>query len=407
MSLYDPRNRKEIYYRGILDGDNSLPDPQTREELFLKAIAEAMPIITEATVVQTTGTSATTVMSQKAVTDEFNGRFNGVVSSGSVNDLNDNGGYLLLTGVADLPENISFASLFVNSSNGRFVFKILMCDSGKVYTSITDTQGPYIQVGWELLNADLPSETYRGKKIVNFGDSIFGNFQGTTPGTYQSISSMMAGILKADCVNAGFGGCRMTSITPTAAPWLNPFCMDELAEAIRTNNWTDADDAITNHSGDLPDYFPDTLAIIKAIDWSDVSAVTISYGTNDWSANVNENDFKNAIYLGVQRLMQVNPKIKFFLLSPIYRWFDNGGNFDYDSDSAQAVNANSNTIPQFVQWCKEAAASLHIPFIDNYYSLGFCQLTIPVYYGTDTTHPIEDGRKLMAEHICAGMNATY
>ena len=69
MSLYDPRNRKEIYYRGILDGDNSLPDPQTREEIFLKAIAEAMPIITEATVVQEKGTSATDVMSQKAVTD--------------------------------------------------------------------------------------------------------------------------------------------------------------------------------------------------------------------------------------------------------------------------------------------------------------------------------------------------
>lgn len=73
MSLYDPRNRKEIYYRGILDGDNSLPDPQTREEIFLKAIAEAMPIITDATVKQTTGTSATDVMSQKAVTDLFDG----------------------------------------------------------------------------------------------------------------------------------------------------------------------------------------------------------------------------------------------------------------------------------------------------------------------------------------------
>ena len=69
MSLYDPRNRKEIFYRGILDGDNSLPDPQTREEIFLKAIAEAMPIINESTVKQTTGSSATDVMSQKAVTD--------------------------------------------------------------------------------------------------------------------------------------------------------------------------------------------------------------------------------------------------------------------------------------------------------------------------------------------------
>ena len=41
MSLYDPRNRKEVFYRGILDQTpQSLPDPQTREEIYLKAIAE-------------------------------------------------------------------------------------------------------------------------------------------------------------------------------------------------------------------------------------------------------------------------------------------------------------------------------------------------------------------------------
>ena len=71
MSLYDPRNRKEVFYRGILDGDpDSLPDPQTREELFLKAIAEASPVvITDPEVVQGLGDSTVNVMSQAAVTD--------------------------------------------------------------------------------------------------------------------------------------------------------------------------------------------------------------------------------------------------------------------------------------------------------------------------------------------------
>jgi len=41
MSLYDPRNRKELFLRGVLDGDgDSLPNPQNREEIFLKAIAQ-------------------------------------------------------------------------------------------------------------------------------------------------------------------------------------------------------------------------------------------------------------------------------------------------------------------------------------------------------------------------------
>lgn len=70
MSIYDPRNRKEIFYRGILDGDHSLPGPQTREELYLKAIADAMPIVvTDTQVVQGRGSSTDDVMSQKATTD--------------------------------------------------------------------------------------------------------------------------------------------------------------------------------------------------------------------------------------------------------------------------------------------------------------------------------------------------
>lgn len=68
MSLYDPRNRKELFLKGVLDGDQNLPDPITREEIYLKAIADASPIvITGVTVVQGSGTSSTDVMSQEAV----------------------------------------------------------------------------------------------------------------------------------------------------------------------------------------------------------------------------------------------------------------------------------------------------------------------------------------------------
>lgn len=37
--IYDPRDRRELFLRGLLDGDGDLPDPETREELFLAAIA--------------------------------------------------------------------------------------------------------------------------------------------------------------------------------------------------------------------------------------------------------------------------------------------------------------------------------------------------------------------------------
>lgn len=69
-NLDTPYSRREIFYKGILDQDpDSLPDPETREERYLKAIAEAYPTPVEATVVQVEGSSTTSVMSQKAVSD--------------------------------------------------------------------------------------------------------------------------------------------------------------------------------------------------------------------------------------------------------------------------------------------------------------------------------------------------
>lgn len=89
MSLYDPRNRKELYYKGILDGDHDLPSPQTREEIYLKAIAEKDPIAVEAEVVQERGYSSENVMSQKAVTEEFNKFFSDTVTSSNIFNINN------------------------------------------------------------------------------------------------------------------------------------------------------------------------------------------------------------------------------------------------------------------------------------------------------------------------------
>ena len=114
MSLYDPRNRKEIYYRGILDGDNSLPEPQTREEIFLKAIAEAMPIITEATVEQTTGSSDVNVMSQKATTEALET----VASTSSIQSyFKYNRGYIDASGNAIIPDVLDYNQHFTQILN--------------------------------------------------------------------------------------------------------------------------------------------------------------------------------------------------------------------------------------------------------------------------------------------------
>ena len=70
----EPKSRKEQYLADIAGQDVALPaEPKSREEQYLAYIAEngsgGGGGGTSITVVQTTGSSTTDVMSQKAVTD--------------------------------------------------------------------------------------------------------------------------------------------------------------------------------------------------------------------------------------------------------------------------------------------------------------------------------------------------
>ena len=58
-------------------------------------------------------------------------------------------------------------------------------------------------------NIDVRNEL-SNKKIVNFGDSIFGNYRDTSEDD-KSISKMIAEQTDSICYNVGFGGCRMAT----------------------------------------------------------------------------------------------------------------------------------------------------------------------------------------------------
>lgn len=134
-NLDTPYSRREIFYKGILDQDpDSLPDPETREERYLKAIAEAYPTPVEATVTQDEGSSTTSVMSQKAVTDALDG-------------LRDS--KLDKTGTAHLADNLTPYSADSGATQSvPFINQGTGCGNGE---SVVDT-GSYAQVKKKLGN---------------------------------------------------------------------------------------------------------------------------------------------------------------------------------------------------------------------------------------------------------------
>ena len=237
-----------------------------------------------------------------------------------------------------------------------------------------------------------------GQKIVNFGDSIFGMFRENV-GNDMSVSSMLRELTGAENINVGFGGCRMAE-HPTS--YFDAFSMYKLANSISTNNWTVQEQAIIDGGTDIPDYFSETLTTLEAIDWNDVNAITIAYGTNDFSGNVEENTFKSALSDSIEEILTVYPHIKFVVISPMYLWYSDGGVYVDDSDTH--TNGNGDYLKDFCDWCREVSEEYHVKYCDTYSDISINRINrLRYFYETDGTHPNKNGRWARARKIAYAM----
>lgn len=238
---------------------------------------------------------------------------------------------------------------------------------------------------------------FYGKKIVNFGDSIFGI---TRPP--KDVSSYLAEDTGATVYNCGFGGCEMSE---HANSNYNPFSMYSLAEAVATGTWT-AQETAAALSG-MPTYFPETVALLKSIDFSKIDIVTISYGTNDWNnsspldngGNSNMAYYADALRFSIETLLTAYPNLRIFICTPIYRfWMDNDGNFTEDSNTK--INTTTNTkLTDFIDKTIEVAKQYGLHYINDY-EIGMNKWNRSYYFpANDGTHPNPKGNKLIADNI--------
>ena len=240
-----------------------------------------------------------------------------------------------------------------------------------------------------------------GKKVVNFGDSIFGNYKAPL-----DISSFLAEYTGATVYNVGFGGTRMSS----HAEYWNTLSMFSLADAITNKNFELQENAIANNtegSNKFPTYFSDTLSVLKSIDFNDIDIITIAYGTNDFTGgksidNPNNNKdtstFLGALRYSIEKISNAYPDIQIVICTPMYRfWMNDEGEFVEDSDTKVIANQK---LTDFVENEKNVANEYNLLVIDNYNDLNINKTNYSEYFSaTDGTHPNEKGRELIAEHI--------
>lgn len=236
------------------------------------------------------------------------------------------------------------------------------------------------------------------KKIVCFGDSIFGNFRDTNLDDV-SIPKMVEKRTFASVYNCGFGGCRMAE-HPTS--YWDAFGMHSIADSIASGDWSVQEQAIKDGVSagagyPFETYFAESLNVLKNINFEDIDIIVIAYGTNDFSGNVTETQFKTALSHSIETILKAFPHLKILVVSPMWRWYENE-NIYIDSDTKE--NSNGNTLIDFVDWCKLEADIYHLPYIDTYRNLGINKLNRLTYFAAnDGTHPITAGRELRANLI--------
>ena len=249
-----------------------------------------------------------------------------------------------------------------------------------------------------------------GKTIVNFGDSIFGNY--TAP---NDISTMLADLTGATVYNCGFGGCRMAS-HPAAC--YDAFSMYNLADAIATGDFSLQEQALVDGAAKYPGSalvtrFPTTLARLKGIDFAAVDMITIAYGTNDQTGYPMLDSDTNplstahiggALRYSIEKLLTAYPHIKIFICSPLYRCWNNAdGSLNYDSDSPEAA-VNGVLLADVIAKEAQVAKEYHLPFIDNYDALGINRVNRYNFFTiADGAHPNTEGLRRIAQHIAKAL----
>lgn len=232
-----------------------------------------------------------------------------------------------------------------------------------------------------------------GKRIVCFGDSLFGMHRGT-----DSTPAIIGQNTGAVVYNVGFGGCRM-SIHPTEG--YAAFSMWALAKAIADNDWTSQDMQVTSGS----DYFPEQLDLLKAIDFNSIDIIVIHYGTNDFTAggginidNPNDHDdyttLCGALRYSIEKLLTNYPHLQIVISLPVYRFWKDEDQITYAEDYVR----HGHTLSDFVESLRSTAAEYDLPVIDGYYEMGINRHNASEYL-YDGTHLNEAGRKLFADFI--------
>ena len=227
------------------------------------------------------------------------------------------------------------------------------------------------------------------KKILVFGDSIWGNDRST------GVDYWLKDFSGATIYNCAIGGTLICGGRAGSAAWL-AFDAPNLIHAKLTDTWTDQDEYVD----DVASYVKtETLPLLKSVDMTKVDVVILAYGTNDFS-NHSTSAIKTAYKTVIDEILTAYPKIRILVCCPPWRMIN-------DNDADTYENTSGETMRQMDSGIVDMAREEHVAVINMFEELPWRALTKGIYLSSDEVHPTPEGSKVYAHVIHGKLRSMY
>lgn len=240
---------------------------------------------------------------------------------------------------------------------------------------------------------NLSSTELWSKKILVFGDSIWGNDR--TAG----ISDYLMDYSGATVYNCAIGGTRITGDRSTyaGAPAWQAFDGVHLIHAKLENDFANQD----TYASEVTSYVAsETLPLLKSIDMSDIDIVILAYGRNDISSDKTVAEITSAYRTAITELLTAYPQLRIIVCTTPWGMFDT-------VDGDEYTNANGGTLRGMADGVIELGQSMHIEVLDTLARLPWCALTKATYLDSDEVHPSTEGNKVYAHVVHGKLRSMY
>ena len=233
--------------------------------------------------------------------------------------------------------------------------------------------------------------------IVIMGDSIYGLNRDET-----SVAAELEKQLEKKVYNGALGGTCMGRLENNRGKShvKDAFSMVSLSKAIASGDFRVQEHTKMTENG--TEYFPETIAVLKDIDFSEVEILMISHCVNDYHDGellasdmaYDEYTFAGALRSTIVMLRKAYPELRIILLTPPYTWYTQIGL------TCEEYVRGGNILEDYIDVQYAVAEEMDVELIDLYHDL-FPHDTWEDWqiYSADGLHPNEEGRKLLAGKI--------